>query len=95
MNEIDQSVLAQAIAYANAFAFGLTQLLLAKIPKEWKPGVFTLSAVVATCVLYFAMQSDAPVVKLLLAALASAYGVTGAVDFYKKDVKAKPENTPV
>jgi len=87
MTTIDQAVLTQALALANAFAFGFMQVMLVGLPSKWKPIIFTALSTFATAVVYSALLSDNIYVQLIVAGVTGATGVTGAVNFYKNDIK--------
>jgi hypothetical protein len=87
LDGLDLTLLGTALALGNAFAFGVVQLVLKNFVPEYKPTAFIVISSIASVALYFGLASEYVLVKLAIAAVASAYGVTGGIDFYKKDVK--------
>lgn len=85
---LDTAILAQAVGYGTAFAFGFFQTVLKKyIPTDWKVLSFVGVCTAAVTFLYYGLISGSVIIQVLIAAISAGYAVTGGVDFYKKDVQ--------
>lgn len=92
---VDQATLTQALGFANAFAFGAMQVIVPGLSSKYKPVAYMFLSTLATVVLYYGLSSNNPLVHLMLAGVTAGTGVTGAVDFYKRDAKKKEEVVPI
>lgn len=84
---LDQAILAQSLALAIGFAFGVIQIFAKNIVAQLKIQAFIALSTISTLVLYFGLVSGNVVLQIIIAAISSAYAFTGSIDFYKNDVK--------
>jgi len=85
---LDNTILAQAIAYGLGFTFGLFQTVLKRyVTSEWKAFIFVVLATASIIGAYYALLSGLVIIQVGIAAIGAAYAATGSVDFYKKDMQ--------